>query len=173
MILAYSVKRELLESPFFVKYFGTITYGLRIKSKYQLAYPLLSFAMRFTLAILLVRDNFVEQLLVYPIVFLLYFCYVASCKPSISRRDHAVEMVHLSFLMSHNVLRFVYTEYVLDESVRYDVGWVSICLLVAQLLLCIFLIIGPALINLRLGAKKLYNNFYVKKRNMKDRKQMY
>ena len=165
VILAYSVKRELLESPFFIKYFGTITYGLRIKSKYQLAYPLVSCAMRFTLAMLLIRNNFIEQLLVYPIVFLLYFCYIANCKPIINSRDHAVEMVHLSFLMSHNVLRFVYTEYVLDESVRYDVGWVSICLLVAQLLLCTILIVGPALISVKLGFKKLNNNCCVKKRN--------
>ena len=56
VILAYSVKRELLESPFFIKYFGTLTYGLRTKSKYQLAYPLVSCAMRFGLTIILVRD---------------------------------------------------------------------------------------------------------------------
>ena len=67
--------------PCYIEKYGTITYNLRIRTVPQLAYPLISSAMRLTLVLLLLSDSTTIQIFVYRISFLLYYIYVCQVKP--------------------------------------------------------------------------------------------
>ena len=113
----------------FIEKYGAITFDLKTKTKYQLAYPLASWAMRLSLVLVLLGDNTTAQLFFYRIVFLLYYIYVGSTKAFAFRKAYALEMVHLTFLLNHNILMPIYTDFVLDHKARYVMGWVSIILI--------------------------------------------
>ena len=53
----------------------------------------------------------------------------------------------------------VYTDFVLDFEIRYTMGWVSVTLLGAQLMLVTFIIFADGFRTLQLLAKKLYNKY--------------
>ena len=71
--------------------------------------------MRLTLVLLLLSDSMTLQLFVYRVAFLLYYIYVGQSEPFLLSKAHKLEMVHLTFLLSHNLLMPIYTDFVLDE----------------------------------------------------------
>ena len=96
----------------------------------------------------------------YQIIFLLYVLYVAHAQPFLFSKVHHLEMTHLIILMIHSNLMTVYTELVLNPRTRYEMGFVSICMLLAQLLLSTALIAASGLISVR---RKVALRLYQKK----------
>lgn len=127
--MRYYKKKNQLEDLCFIEKYGAITYNIKTKTKLQLVYPLVNLAFRLSLVILLLRDNTTAQLFFYRIFFLLYFIYVGSTKAFISPKSYTIEMVHLTFLLNHNLLMPIYTDFVPDHKARYFMGWVSIFLI--------------------------------------------
>lgn len=60
-----------------------------------------------------------------------------------------MELVHLVFLLQHNFIMPIYTGFVYDPKFRYEMGWVSVSLLVVQLLLVTVIIVLGAIITIK------------------------
>ena len=79
-------------------------------------------------------------MLVYRLLMVAILIYIGHFKPSIDSRSHLMELTNELFLLVQASFMPIFTEFVSDPRMRFDVGWVSVGLICFHVLLSVLLV---------------------------------
>lgn len=156
IVVLKHMRSKSLASDQFLSKFGSIFPDTRTRSVVFLAFPFVDSALRVVFVHLLLQDDATSQCFFHRIVLLFFFIFLGSTKPYILSTDQRVQVTHCLFLICHGLLMPVYTEFVLDVRARFQMGYVSITMLSAQLLLGFAVVIQATVNQLKLRIRMLY-----------------
>ena len=107
------------------------------------------------------------QIVINIISNLLQIMYILGCKPMSSFTLNLIEVLNLyaSFLLS--VIFYIFLNESIDPVIKYNIGWVYICIFILTIVLNILIIICESLTYGKLIYKKIKNLFLRMLRNLR------